>query len=141
MVTYRSRVQGAGEMFCNVIDNVQTALDLGEVSHSPVLAVAFGVGSTVLEILQSEARRPQRLNPGGKLDIKRGQTFVFDGDVSTRETVVFTDVGNRSERLVLDSDLGQRLVLDVNPGESIGIRFDPGERITVHNNFRRPLRY
>lgn len=138
MVAYRSRVGSPGEVFLKVTDNMQDALDLGDAAHSPVLGVAVGLGMAALDVLTSEERQFQRLGPGNKLGIKRGRTFVLDSDINTSETVVFTGLGKRTERLVLDSDHGQRLVFDVDPGESVEVRFDPGERVTVHNNFRRP---
>jgi hypothetical protein len=138
MVTYRSRVGSPVEILGIVADNLNTALDVGDVTHLPAVAVAFGLGKGVMEVLSSDTRCPQILDPGDKVGIRRGRTVVFDGDVGTSETLRFTGVGNRTERLVLESDLGQRLVRDVDPGESIGIRLEPGERITVHNNFRRP---
>lgn len=140
MAIYRSKIGSPGEILTIVAENMHTALDACDATIPALqaLGVAVSVGNGVLDVLGSESRLPQRLDQGDKLEIKRGRTFVFDGDASTSETLAFTGVGKRTERLVLDSELGQRLVLDVAPGQRREVRLEPGERITVHNNFRRP---
>jgi hypothetical protein len=138
MATYRSKVGSPVEIASILADNLNTGLDIGGATHLPTLGLAYGLVNGVAELLTSDACLPRTLGPGDKVGIRRGRTVVFGGDVSTSETLRFTGVGNRRERLVLDSDLGQRLVRDVDPGESFGIRLEPGERVTVHNNFRRP---
>lgn len=137
MVTYRSKIGSPVEILSIVADNMNTALDLGDI-HQPALGVALALGKGAFEVFASEARLPQRLDPDGTLGIRRGRTFVIDGDASTSETLVFTGLSNRTQRVVLDSDLGQRLVLDVDPGQTRGVSLEPGERVTVHHNFRRP---